>query len=72
MKLEIGQIWQDWDIRFRKQTPRFLKIIGFPNDLIVQVENVLTKRKTLITQHRMKPTANGYKFIKNPIWREQM
>ena len=59
-EIKIGQVWQDWDIRFRKQKPRFLKVIGFPNDLYVQVENTITKRKSVIAKHRMDATANGY------------
>jgi len=65
MKLEIGQIWQDWDIRYRERfIPRYIKIIGFLNDLYVEVENTETKRKTIITKSRMKISSTGYKFIK--------
>lgn len=65
IKLKIGQVWQDWDIRFRNQTPRLIKIIGFPSDYVVRVENLSTKRKTMIRKTRMKPTSNGYKYIRD-------
>ncbi len=63
MDIKIGQTWQDWDIRFRNQTPRLLKVITFPNDLMVQVQNIDTGRKTIISKHRMKPNATGYILI---------
>jgi len=66
MDLEIGQIWQDWDIRFRNsETPRLIEIINFPNDLMVQVQNIDTGRKSVISKHRMKPNATGYKLVEN-------
>lgn len=65
MDLKIGQVWQDWDIRFRNQTPRLLKIIDFPNDLRVEVQNINTNRKTTISRDRMKPNATGYILIQD-------
>jgi len=66
MNLKMGQIWQDWDIRFRNHLkPRLLKVINFPNDLMVQVQNIDTGRKTIISKHRMKPNATGYKLVEN-------
>ena len=66
MELKIGQIWQDWDIRFRNHPKqRFIKIVGFPNNLTVEVENVETTRRTLIRKDRMKPDATGYRYTGN-------
>ena len=63
--VKVGQTWQDWDVRFRNDTPRFIKIIEFVNDLYVQVENTNSKRKTIIRVSRFKPNSNGYKLVKN-------
>lgn len=68
MSIKIGQIWKDYDIRFRKQKPRFLKVIGFPNDLMVQVENIDTGRKTIISKCRMKPNSTGYILMEEMKW----
>ena len=61
--VKVGQVWRDWDVRFRKETPRYLKVIRFINDLHVQVENTDTKRKTIIAIRRFKPDSNGYRLI---------
>lgn len=67
-KIKIGQIWHDYDIRFRKiQKTRRLEVIGFPNDLYVEVQNVDTKRKTIIAKHRMKPNSTGYIFVSDHL-----
>ena len=64
-KIKIGQIWMDWDSRIRTLPPRLLKVIRFPNDLMVEVENIKTKRKTVISKHRMVPNSRGYELYKN-------
>ena len=64
MNIKIGQIWKDYDIRFRnKMNPRLLKVIAFPNDLMVQVENIETGRKTIISKQRKKPNSKNYIII---------
>ena len=68
MNIKIGQIWKDYDIRFRNLKPRLLKIIGFPNDLMIQVENIDTGRKTIISKHRMKPNSTGYILMEEMKW----
>lgn len=65
MEIKIGQIWKDYDVRIRKMESRLLKVIGFPNDLIVQVENINTGRKTIISKHRMKPNSTGYILVED-------
>jgi len=65
--LKIGQIWQDWDIRYRGFSPRLLKVIGFPNDRMVEVENIKTGKRTYIAKYRMKPSSTGYILNKELI-----
>jgi hypothetical protein len=70
MKLErvrVGQIWQDWDIRWRDLVwprPRKLKIIAITDDRkYAQCENIDTGKLTLIRVDRFKPTSTGYKLV---------
>lgn len=66
MKIEKGQIWRDWDIRFRNQIPVYKRILrvtkthayveGFRED-----EKIISKSK--IRLDRFKPNSTGYKYI---------
>lgn len=60
--IKIGQIWRDCD----KRHQRTIKVIGFPNDVIVEVRNTETNKVTRIQRWRMKPGATGYELIKEP------
>lgn len=62
-KLKLGQIWKSCDYRDSLEFTRYLAVIGFPNDLYVEVRNVHTKRKSVIAKYRMKPSSTGYKFV---------
>ena len=66
-KVKVGQIWQDWDCRFRNvYFPRLIKIKSIDKfALLAKCENIDTHKITRIRIDRFKPTSNGYKLFKD-------
>ena len=70
IEVQIGQIWQDWDTRYRQDKhPRLLKVVDIwtlPITLTTYItcRNLKTGRYSEINIKRMKPTSNGYKLVK--------
>lgn len=60
--VHINQIWQDWDIRFRKSAPRLIKIISIKNNFAT-CKNIQTSKITEIRLDRFKPNSTGYKLF---------
>lgn len=71
-KVKKGQLWQDWDCRFRNAKPRLIRVIEIhtPNCFVngcfshAICRNVDTAKKTKIKLRRFKPNSTGYKLIK--------
>lgn len=65
--VKVGQIWQDWDIRFRCQNPVYKKIIKIENGFAycegIQNHRVISHSK--IKLERFKPNATGYFLVSN-------
>lgn len=65
-KVRVGQIWRDWDIRYRTPSirARLIKIISISGDgLYATCENVETLTMSKIRIDRFKPTSTGYKLF---------
>lgn len=70
-KVKVGQIWQDWDYRFRNDLfPRLIKI----KDINIDKKYAFCESyrfghsvisKTIIRIDRFKPTSTGYKLFKD-------
>lgn len=61
----VGQIWQDWDTRFRQGKPRIIRIESISGDgQYATCKNIDTGRITKIAIKRLKPSSNGYKLLK--------
>ena len=78
-KVKVGQIWQDWDCRYRNElflthiTPRLIKIKYITADKkYAECENIETHKITRIRIDRFKPTSNGYKLFKDVIRRKKI
>lgn len=69
-KVRVGQLWQDWDVRFRKSRPRIIKIISISGDgLYATCRNIATSKTTKIAINRFKPTSTGYKLFQDcKVW----
>jgi len=66
-KVKKGQIWQDWDSRFRNCKPRYIQIIGIHykwGEDYAACRNIDTDKITYIKVKRFKPNSTGYKLIK--------
>ena len=73
MEIKVGQIWQDWDTRFRNHPPTykqvvkiqdgFAYVIGFKTiEADGSLSNIISKSR--IRLDRFKPTSTGYKLVK--------
>jgi hypothetical protein len=60
-KVRKGQKWQDWDIRFRHDTPRIVTVLRV-NDTHAIVESNCG-RKSKIRLNRFKANSTGYKLV---------
>lgn len=66
-KVRVGQVWQDWDSRWRKSFyhPRYIEIKSISGDGQYAIcENMNTLKETKIRADRFKPTSTGYKLVK--------
>jgi hypothetical protein len=59
--VQVNQIWQDCNIRFRKVTPRLIKVISIKNNMAT-CRNIVTGKITEIRLDRFKPNSTGYKL----------
>ncbi len=64
--VQVGQVWRDYDIRFRDRTlVREIRVLA-----ILQwhalVENTKTSRKTTVALKRFRPSATGYRLVSTP------
>ncbi len=59
--VQVNQIWEDWDIRFRNSTPRLIKVIDIKNN-IATCRNISTSKITKIRLDRFKPNSTGYRL----------
>lgn len=67
-KVAVGQIWQDWDIRWRKSfcPNRFFEIKSISGDgLYATCKNIQTGKMTKIRVDRFKPNSTGYRLSSN-------
>lgn len=63
IEVKVGQIWQDWDSRFRSTHSRRIKVVEIVGDrAIVQSPSGLGA-KTKIKLTRFVPNSTGYKLI---------
>jgi len=64
-KVKVGQIWQDYDSRFRKQTPVLKKIISLTEThaFVHGIRNNIVISKSYIRLDRFKPNSTGYKLL---------
>lgn len=68
MEVKVGQIWEDWDIRFRygdsRRRIKVLEIVG--GKAVVQgVSGRGVKRK--IRLDRFRPNSTGYKLVEESL-----
>jgi hypothetical protein len=74
IKVKVGQIWQDWDSRFRTWEPIYKRILKFDNEYAYcqgfkqtsfcgQPYEILTT-KVKIKLSRFKDNSTGYRFVK--------
>jgi hypothetical protein len=65
--VRVGQIWQDWDVRFRNQTPVYKKIIKIEGEYAycegIKGNKIISRSR--ISLRRFRPNSTGYKLIKN-------
>lgn len=63
IKVKVGQVWMDWDIRFRSNiNPRKFKVLEVGPEKAL-VHNISSGLKTKISLRRFKESANGYKLV---------
>lgn len=77
--VQVGQIWQDWDSRYRKpEDQRLLRVIGVGEEhaLLIKVNeegepqpSILRARERRILLSRMTPNSTGYKLREDLKWR---
>jgi hypothetical protein len=67
--IQVGQIWQDYDIRFRNHTPVYKKVFRTDKTYaycegykLIEGKKVIIS-KTKIRLNRFKSNATGYLFI---------
>lgn len=62
--IKVGQIWQDFDIRFRNQSPCYKKILKISGNY-AYCESVYNNkiRHVKIRLDRFKPNATGYILV---------
>jgi hypothetical protein len=63
--VKVGQIWQDWDKRFRSGTPVYKKILKVKGDFAFceGIKDGLVISKSRISLQRFRPNSTGYKLI---------
>jgi len=63
--VKVGQVWQDWDGRFRNQTPVYKKILKVDDNFAYceGIRNGIVISKTRISLKRFKPNSTGYKLV---------
>ena len=62
MKVKIGQVWQDWDARYRNMTPRFLEITNV-DEKYAYTKNSPSGKVSRIMLKRFRENSTGYKLI---------
>lgn len=68
-EVKVGQVWQDWDKRFRNDPfPRKVRIMRIDEvGRRAICQNVDTGKETRISLDRLKPTTTGYKLIEEAV-----
>lgn len=65
----VGQVWQDWDYRYRDKTPRLYRIarIGGGGYAWMTLESgpPLSRKTTRVAVNRLKPTSTGWKLVED-------
>jgi hypothetical protein len=63
--VKVGQIYQDWDVRFRNKEPIFKRVIKIEGDYAIvegkKGNSVISKSK--IRLNRFRPNSTGYRLI---------
>lgn len=63
--VKVGQTWQDWDGRFRKDTPVFKKILKIQGRYAycegIRRGKMISQTRILLS--RFKPSSTGYRLI---------
>ena len=59
-----GQVWQDWDSRYRNQTPRLVTVLAL-EDAFALVKKEQTGVQTRIRLDRFHPSSTGYRQVES-------
>lgn len=66
VEVRVGQVWEDWDIRFRATfSTRKLKVLEIVDGKAVCQSPSGLGRKTKIRLGRFRPTATGYRLVQD-------
>lgn len=63
IEVKVGQVWEDWDIRFRNTHHRLIKVIEIIGDKAVVQSPSGLGAKNKIKLSRFKPNSTGYKLV---------
>lgn len=58
--VKVGQVWADYDVRFRKSSPYLKRIVAIDGDYAVCKG---AKRTTRILLKRFRPNSTGYILV---------
>lgn len=61
--VRVGQVWEDWDSRFRANQHRRLLGIIRVEGKYAYCDGLSTGKKTRIRLDRFKPNASGYRLV---------
>jgi hypothetical protein len=63
--VKVGQTWQDWDSRYRSQTPVYKKVLRIADGFAYceSTRNGVVISKSRISLQRFRPSHNGYKLV---------
>lgn len=73
-EVKVGQVWQDWDVRFRTRSDRRFEVLEIVERAVVvkrEFRRVTYAKvrwrdsglETFIRTDRMKPVSNGYRLV---------
>jgi hypothetical protein len=61
--VKVGQVWEDWDSRFRDSQQRRLISIERIDGAYAYCSGLSTGKKTRVRVDRFRPTASGYRLV---------
>jgi hypothetical protein len=64
-EVKVGQVWQDWDTRFRNGAPTYKKVLKIEGGFAycVSTRNGIVISKSRISLQRFRPNSTGYKLV---------